>query len=98
MLNINQRNFLIKISLIRKKIEINLNPEISNKQTVFKYNVLINDVENVLLIRDINTFLSTSFKLYKKMMDSFINEEDLEFNEIVDELDMPRCSIQLINN
>ena len=47
-------------------IEINLNPEISNKQTVFKYNVLINDVENVLLIRDINTFLSSSFKLYKK--------------------------------
>ena len=70
-------------------IEINLTPEISNKQTVFKYNVLINDVENVLLIRDINTFLSSSFKLYKKMMDSFINEEDLEFNEIVSELDMP---------
>ena len=41
------------------------------------------------MIRDINTFLSASFKLYKKLMDSFKNEEDLEFNEIVDELDMP---------
>ena len=63
-------------------IEFNLEPKIENNKTKFRYTILINDIHNILLMADINTFLINSLKLYDILIDSRERFNDLMENYI----------------